>query len=317
MLLFAFALLNPPAMQIPEPAPQTLEALENQMLEAFDFGFEARLPSLPPDRNLDTAKLTWLHGAAYLSMPVSVFPNGSLEHGEAVRIIDFLKAKVPPTVASLNSLNMRLTGSHLALWRYGQAAIRDGTWNQNIRIHWENILMDKSVHPLIRGLALRHALCWALAEKDDVRLANLKNSSVGAEMPSLFPLFQKAFASLGGSLSPLRLWTSSFNPVENYEAHAHRIWLCPDPDFSPPEKTMDWIVPLLEGSLVGSRENPLWRPGAERLLKEDGFGDYNVMVAPFKKDLELLGIALFPALVELDSGGKITGIKMGDACPRQ
>ena len=308
--------MQPPVMQIPEIDTRTLASLEYQMLEAFDYGFEARLPALPSERGMDMAKLRWLHAAAYSSLKISAFSDGSPEHSEAERVIKFLNAKELPTEASFSSLNMHLTGSQMALWRFGQAAVRNGSWGQNIRKQWEDLLLDQSIHPVIRGFALRHALCWALAENNEIRLAEIKNSSAGDDIPSLFSLFQKAFASLGGPLSPLRLWNSSFSQIENTKPFAQKLWLCPDPNFPPANKTTDWIVPLLEGSVVGNTENPSWRANAEQLLKENGFSGYNVIVAPFKKDLDLLGIALFPALVELDNGGKIMSIKMGDACPR-
>ncbi|MCL1893235.1 MAG: hypothetical protein FWG02_03215 [Holophagaceae bacterium] len=317
MLLLAAALLNQQVIQIPEQEPETLELLEHQMLMAYDYGFNVQLPELPPVRELDAKKLKWLHSAMQLQVPVSFFQADTPEHTESLDIIGLLNSKKPPTEESFKDLSLSLTGSQLALWRFGQTAIRNGLWSQKIRLCWENRLMDESTHPIIRGLALRHALCWALAQDDENRLADLKNSSIGEDIPSMFTLFQKAFASLGGSIASLRLWSSSFKEVDSLENLSRTLWLCPDPGFFPASRAHDWIIPLLDDSQRENRERPLWREGAEQLLKAQDISAFNVYIAPFKKDLELLGIALFPTQLELDQAGNIISIKMGDACPRK
>ncbi|MDR2696983.1 MAG: hypothetical protein LBB40_00730, partial [Holophagales bacterium] len=200
MLFITATLINPPAIQTPETEAAALETLEYEILDAFDYGVSIDLPRLSHKRALDQAKLQWLHSAVNLSLPVSAFAANSSEGKEAAGIIKFLNTEVMPTKRILNKIILRLSGSQMALWRFGQANVRNGKWDSIARLCWEDRLLDRSVHPIIRGFALRHALCWALAENDEKRFADLKNARIGEDAPSIFSLFQKTFASLGGPL---------------------------------------------------------------------------------------------------------------------
>jgi hypothetical protein len=315
-LLTITALVNMPTVLAQGFEPETLELLEHRILEAFDYGVSISMPELPPERALDQAKLQWLHNAAYLPMPVSVFLPDSPEQKEATEIIKFLDTTAPPTELSLNKLGLSLTGSQLALWHFGQANVRNGTWGKYTRLQWEDRLLEVSMHPIIKGFALRHALCWALAENDEERFADLKYSEIGEGQPTIFTLFQKAFAALDSPFDALRLWTSSFVEVTDTSPFNNTVWICPDPNFPPVDTTKDWIIPMLEMALTETADGPAWATRAEQILEEKIFANYKVFFAPFQKDLDLLGIALFPALIELSEDGNIKGIKMGDACPR-
>jgi hypothetical protein len=204
----------------------------------------------------------------------------------------------------------------LALWRFGQASVRSGAWRKGARLQWEGRLLEAPVHPIIKGFALRHALCWALAENDEKRFADLKHSEIGEGQPIIFALFQKAFAALDDPLDALRLWTSSLSEAAGGAPFSGTVWVCPDPNFPPPGDTKDWIVPLLEAALTESADGPAWAASARQMMEEKVFADYRVFFAPFQKDMDMLGIALFPALLELGEDGNIKRIQMGDACPR-
>jgi hypothetical protein len=315
-LLIVTILANMPTVLAQGFETEPLELLEYRMLEAFDYSAAIALPELPPERAADLAKLRWLHSAAYSTFPVSAFSPGSPEQKEADGVIRFLKTGALPTEQGLATLGLSLTGSQLALWRFGQASVRSGAWGRDTRLQWEARLLDAPVHPIIKGFALRHALCWALAEKDEKRFAYLKHSEAGEGQPIIFSLFQKAFAALGGPLNTLRLWTASLSEATSDTPFNGAVWVSPDPSFPPPAHTKDWIVPLLEVALTETADGPAWAARARQMMEEKIFADYRVFFAPFLKDLDMLGIALFPALLELGEGGSIQGIKMGDACPR-
>jgi hypothetical protein len=310
---------DPPPIQVPDQTMQTLESLEYQMLEAFDYGVMVKLPILPINRASDQAKLQWLHSAAYLSVPISTFHGNSQEKLEADDLIDFFEAKSPPSSQLLGKLSLELTGSQIALWRFGQTATRRGHWTPSVRRLWEGRLLEERVHPIIRGFALRHALCWALAENDEERLADLKGSKASEDMPEIFVIFQKAFSALGGPLSALRLWTSDFLELESSIQGHGTAWICPDANFPPLDKTLIWIIPLLEPQSlenIKNSEHQAWRDRAEKMLEMPILADYKVIFAPYQRDLVLFGIAFFPALIGLDKKGNIEKIQMGDACPR-
>ena len=286
------------------------------MLEAFDYGVAVRPPQLPSNRASEQAKLMWLHSAAHLPSPVSTFQKNSPEKAEADELLKFLEAKETPSEQSLVNLSLSLTGSQLALWRFGQAATRRGDWNSDIRRKWEGRLLEEKIHPLIRGFALRHALCWALAENDEMRLARLKGARASQDMPEIFIVFQKAFSTIGGPLSALRLWTSDLVESQSGIQAGEKAWVCPDSDFPPYDKTSTWVIPLLEPQGIENAESPTWRNRAEKMLDLPILTDYKVSFAPYQRDLGLLGIAFFPALICLDESGNVAKIQMGDACPR-
>ncbi|MDR2561549.1 MAG: hypothetical protein LBC63_07245 [Holophagales bacterium] len=307
---------DPPAIQAQSQVPQTMESLEYQLLEAFDYGIAVGPPQLPSDRASDQAKLMWLHSAAHLPTPISTFEKNSLERAEADELLKFFEAKGVPTEQSLGKLGLKLTGSQLALWRFGQAAVRRGDWPPSVRREWEGRLLEEKIHPLIMGFALRHALCWALAENDEARLAELKGSKASQDMPEIFLVFQKAFSAIGGPTSALKLWTSDFKELHSGILAGGEAWICPDADFPPHDKAATWVVPLLEPQGIENAESPAWRGRAENFLELPILASYKVSFAPYQRDLSLLGIVFFPALIRLDEKGNIAKIQMGDACPR-
>jgi hypothetical protein len=286
------------------------------MLEAFDYGVAVRPPQLPSNRASEQAKLMWLHSAAHLPSPVSTFQKNTPEKAEADELLEFLEAKEAPSEQSLVNLSLSLTGSQLALWHFGQTATRRGDWNSDIRRKWEDRLLEEKTHPMIRGFALRHALCWALAENDEVRLARLKGTRASQDMPEIFVVFQKAFSAIGGPLSVLRLWTSDLVVSQSGIQAGGKAWVCPDSGFPPCDKTSIWVIPLLEPQGIENTESLAWRDKAEKILELPIFADYKVSFAPYQRDLSLLGIAFFPALIHLDESGNVAKIQMGDACPR-
>jgi len=293
-----------------------MESLEYQLLEAFDYGVAVEPPQLPPDRASDQAKLMWLHSAAHLPMPVSTFEKNSPEKAEADKLLKFFEAKGTPSEQSLGKLSLNLTGSQLALWRFGQAATRMGEWPPSVRREWEGRLLEEKIHPLVRGFALRHALCCALAENDEARLAELKASKASQDMPEMFLVFQKAFSAIGGPLSALRLWTTDFEELHDGIPAGGEAWVCPDADFPPHDKAATWVIPLLEPQGIENAESPAWKGRAETISELPILASYKVSFAPYQRDLSLLGLVFFPALIRLDEKRNIAKIQMGDACPR-
>ena len=321
MLIPIFSIPFTPAFG---PAPQaqilrhfdlpSLEALEFRILEAFDHEAFTVLPELPADRASDMAKLRWLHSAASLDEPVPTFDDGTAEQAEAVALLGFIRSGSSQTGDDFGKLDLRLSGSQLALWRFGRVKIRSGAWGKQARLNWEDLLLKSATHPVIRGLAFRHALCWALADNDESRFAELKHSSLGDDMPDIATLFQKAFAALGETFGPLRLWTPAFEVVAENPFLEGRVWVCPAPDLPPPNDTVPWVVPLLSVLPGKDLDQVQIRAGAERMVESGVFEGYEVYFAPQNSDLEMLGIALFPTLIELDGHGSVVSIKMGDAC---
>ena len=309
---------TPPA--ITAPAPTASEALE-ALLEAYDWGHP--LPLMPKKLKGPAAlSYQWLSRAATFD-PAGDLPSSPFLSGRERREVESLRRL--PTVPreelhhALKALPLRETGSALALWRWGQVRVRTGAFDQATRRTWEDRLL-RDGPTLTRGYALRHALCWALAERDESRLAELRP----AGDPSLEPVhqaFQGLFGLLGGPSPSLRLWTLpnlSYRDVSLGQLGA-RIWICPwEKDAVPalPSGTA-WIIPSASGALDerdASLPEPLLAEGRELARRLNAAG-ITALFAASRPAFERLGLAWFPILIELDAKGCLQSIRMGDAAP--
>ena len=171
---------------------------------------------------------------------------------------------------------------------------------------------------VLRGWALRHALCFALAERDTRRLAALK-ATRGVDA-GLARGFQALFALLDGPTPPFRLWRLPELDYQDLELGAlgtRRIWIGPmEPGLRIPPGTA-WIIPSATGAL-GERESALHGPvkvEAEELASKVKALGHNAWFAASAQEWEHQGFSYFPALIELDDKGNLTRIQMGDAAP--
>lgn len=223
--------------------------------------------------------------------------------------------------AALKALSLQETGSALALWRWGQVQVRTGVFDPGIRRAWEDRL--RTAGPaLTRGYALRHALCWALAEQDEARFASLR-SATGPASEAILKTFQGLFGRLGGPSPTLRLWTLPGLAYRDLglDQLGARIWICPLDEGPPPALPPGtaWIIPSASGGL-DERDASL----SELLLAEGRALEQRLQAAgstahfaASRPAFERLGLVWFPILIELDGKGGIRSIRMGDAAPER
>jgi hypothetical protein len=83
----------------------------------------------------------------------------------------------------------------------------------------------------------------------------------------------------------------------------------------PPNQATAWIIPILGQVKLEGTPTSAWKTVAEELLKDPMLAGYSIYFAPHQDDLEMLGLALFPVLIELDDKRNVISAKMGDACP--
>lgn len=297
----------PPVLPLPEA-----EAL---LLKAFDDG--EPLPDLrvaPADR----AGVAWLRSVAQDPVPRSPFARGSRGDRE-VRALETLLSTATPPAEALVRLNLAWAGSHLRLWKEGQRLIRQGLWGPELRRAWEDRLLDLDGPPAVRSWALRHALCFALAEGAEDRFGELREAW-GEAAQDLFRAFQRAYGLLGAPAPRLPLWTlPGLEAVEVALADRPgiRVRLEPpdrDPLVPPPGIDL-WIVPSQQG--LQPPEDPVLRGAelaegralAERFRRAGLTGHLASSRAPF----EALALVFFPVELRVDAQGRIAWIRMGDA----
>jgi len=308
----------PPA--IVSPAPSELDA-ESALLEAYDW--ERPLPAAPKLKGSRGLEYQWLRAAATFDpdhgLPANPFATGR-GRSEAEALRRLFGTSADRTGAALKALPLHESGTALALWRWGQLQVRNGRFNATLRRSWEDRLLGAGP-VLTRGYALRHALCWALAEGDEARLSGIR-SAAGATAEETLKGFQRLFGLLGGPSPVLRLWTLpglDYRDLRLDQLGGVRTWICPLEDGPFPELPTgtSWIIPSASASL-GERDatlsEPLLKEGqalAERLRPIGR----SAFFAPSRAAFESLGLAWFPILIELEGKGNIRAIRMGDAAP--
>ncbi|MBI1753671.1 MAG: hypothetical protein HY014_08845 [Acidobacteria bacterium] len=314
------ALQAPPAITAPDPASRDQEP-EIALLEAFDW--EKPLPALPKLKGAAALSYRWLRAAATFEpergLPADPFAGGP-DRQEAEALRRLLKTPKKQLPAALKDLPLRRAGTALALWRWGRLQARGGAFDAALRRLWEDRLLAAGP-ALTRGYGLRHALCWALAEQDEARLAALRPAP-GADSESTFKDFQRLFGLIGGPSPVFRLWTLpglDYQDLRLDQLGASRIWVCPAlKDALPPLPAgTAWILPSETGyqdAADASLSAPLMDEGQAlgQRLREAG---RNAQFAPSRTAFEKVGLAWFPILITLNAKGDIQAIRMGDAAP--
>ncbi len=311
---------TPPA--IVSSAPSEPDA-ESALLEAYDWG--SPLPPTPNLKGTAALEYQWLRAAAtfdpVLGQPTNPFATGR-GRSEAEALRRLFKAPQGQIGTALKAVSLHESGTALALWRWGQVQVRNGRFDPTLRRAWEDRLLGAGP-ALTRGYALRHALCWTLAEQDEARLSGLRTAA-GATSEENLKGFQRLFGLLGGPMPVLRLWTLpglDYRDLRLDQLGGARTWICPLEDGPLPELPTgtNWIIPSASGSL-GERDaslsEPLMKEGqalAERLR----MAGRAAFFAPSRTAFESLGLVWFPILIELDGKGDIRVIHMGDAAPQR
>lgn len=310
----------PPPPAVLEAAPTSQEA-ENALLDAFDLG--GPLPAAPALTGQAALHYQWLRAAAtfdpVLALPDSPFATGR-EQQETGALRRLLRLPKDRRQGALNALPLRESGTALALWRWGQIQVRAGAFDAPTRRLWEDRLLAKGPM-LTRGYALRHALCWALAERNLARFATVK-AKAGEDAAEIVAGIQRLFGLLGGPSPVLRLWTLpglDYRDLRLDELGASRLWIRPA-EYGPlPElaKGTAWIIPSASGSL-DARDASLTGASlneGESLSSRLRLDGRTAFFAPSRSAFEQVGLSWFPILIDLDAKGHLRSIRMGDAAP--
>jgi hypothetical protein len=312
----------PPPPAIVEAAPTSQEA-ENALLDAFDLG--ATLPPAPALTGSAALPYQWLRAAATFD-PTQALPDSPFatdpERQEAEALRRLLKLPQDRLKGALKTLPLRESGTALALWRWGQMKARAGAFDAPTRRRWEDRLLAAGP-PLTRGYALRHALCWALAERNLARFSSVK-ARAGEDAADIVTGFQRLFGLLGGPSPVLRFWTLpglDYRDLRLDELGAQRVWIRPA-EYGPlPElaKGTAWIIPSPSGSLderAASLSGASLNEG-ESLSSRLGLDGRTAFFAPSRAAFAQLGLVWFPVLLDLDAKGHLRSIRMGDAAPEK
>jgi len=316
------AMQPPPALTAPAPAPPTAQEAESALLEAYDWG--RPLPVAPKLKGQALLRYRWLRAAATFDPAIEGPPSpfaGGPERREAEALGRLLKLAPGDLPTALKALPLKQPGTALALWRWGQAQMRRGAFNAPLRRLWEDRLLGAGP-ALTRGYALRHALCWCLADQDDQRLSALRKD-MDADSEEVIRGVQRLFGLLGGPSPALRLWELpglAYRDLGLDQLGARRIWISPLEEGPLPALGADtaWILPSESGGL-DEREASL----SEGLLQEAKNlaarlpAQPHAYFAPSRAAFERLGLAWFPILIELDAKGNLRSVHMGDAAPKQ
>ncbi|HEX9082584.1 MAG TPA: hypothetical protein VF768_09915, partial [Holophagaceae bacterium] len=270
----------------------------------------------------DALRYRWLKSAATLPpghLPPDPFPPGP-DRREAEALRALFRPEPQDLARHLAALPLHLPGTALALWRWGQDRVHRGAFTPALRRAWEDRLL--SAGPILtRGYALRHALCWALAEHDETRFAALKTYRAQFS-DDTFELFQRLFGLLGGPSPALRLWALpglAYRDLRLDQLGAQRIWIQPAGAgaLAPLPPGVAWIIPGADGmqdprdaDLTGASKSE-----GEALSMRLQAANLHAYLAPSVSDMERLGLVWFPALVTLDAQGFLKDIRMGDAAP--
>ena len=314
--------LMPPAQTAaPTPAPAKIAVApqapllgdaERDFFVALDSGERPIRPAklLPEDR----VAYQWLWNASTWTpgskAPADLFSAGSKGHMEAQAWRAFLTTGQ----GDPRTLPLHESGSRLLLWTWMRRRDRKAPLPPVERKALEDRLL-KGGPPVLQGWALRHALCFAVAERDNARLAALK-ALRGGDLPDTFAGVQALFGLLDGPTPVFRLWTL---PGLHYEdtslsgLGASRVWICPMGPAVP--KGAAWIIPSENGG-QNSRDAALNAPRreeAEAITAQ--LKGRKAWFAASRTEWEAVGLSWFPILLELDKAGNITSVRMGDAAP--
>lgn len=317
MLFVPMLLMAQPAAPIPLP-----EA-EAQYLQAWDYREGAEVLAIPSVARKDQLAMRWLAAAANQDLPVNPFAKGSPPWREAETLRRFLQSPPERWAPDLKNLALTLSGSRLALWRWGQPRVRDGRVDKSLRLQWEDRLLEKPGPMVVRDSALRHALCFALSEADEARFTLLKERLEDG-FPELFPQFQNAFALLGAPGPVVQLWTlPGMEAMDRSlgKLGGRRIRMEPDPGKGLPQLPPDtvWVVPTRDGSqpVASSYLEGSSLKEAKQLIPRLESAGRTAYLAPVRSSFEAYALMYFPLQIDLDADGLVLRIQMGDAALAQ
>ncbi len=303
----------PPVVSTPSPTPAqrpTYASAEAALLAALDAD-----SSLPPSPRLaNGAKAyAWLREAAAWKpgapAPRDPFAKGSRDAKEAAALRAFLASG-----QGAADLPLELAGSRLLLWTWMRDRDRHAPLPKEECARIEDRLLKDSPD-MIQGWALRHALCFAIAENNDARFAALK-AEKGSDFPNLFGGVQNLLGLLGGPSPLFRLWSLPdlrYRDLTLSMLGARRVWICPPGPAVPAGAA--WIIPSDTGE-QSDREaelSPGMKAEAQALITQ--LHGQRAWFAASREEWEATGLAWFPILIELDEHGNLTSVRMGDAAP--
>jgi len=317
MRMFHLMLIFPLLIQAAPPAEVSIEEANAQVLDAFDEA--PSLPRLPSIRlrAKDRPAQAWLLEALRERKPRNPFPRGSKAHREAFELQGLLDAPPQERAVRLKALTVNLVGTQAALWRWGQGLAQKGEMPPALRHQWEDRLLHKQCAMVIRGWAMRHGFCFALAEADEVRLDALKAACV-QDVPDLVQQFQRAFALLGGPPPRIYLWSlPDLEPLDQPLTHLGPcLRISPlEPGTPPPSKDCSWIIPAMTSNLstqLSALEGPSLEE-AHRIAEGMRSLGRKAYLAPSREPFLDCALAFFPIEIRLNTEGLIHSIRMGDA----
>ncbi|HJV89508.1 MAG TPA: hypothetical protein VJ623_04315 [Holophagaceae bacterium] len=325
------ALLAPGAIQAtapkanqPNPIPPkvTFDHAAIALLTAYDAG--RLMPPMPDLAPADRPAYRWLRDCTLVkagSLPENPFPSGPKRiEAEAFRAL--LGLTPAEAVGRLPHLQAQELGTWMGLWRWGQAQVRAGAWDRAQRRTWEDRLLAGKGLDLIQGYAFRHALCFALAEKDEARLGDLRGKTP-EDQDDLFAAAQVLFGHLGHPLPTVRLWTLPGLRLDDRPLAGlggNRVWIAPFEGTLPRiPPGCAWVVPTA-GGVADPTEATLDEvstteagPVVQALQRTQD----TAWLAPSRADFERLGLVHFPAFLRFDAEGRLVEVRMGDAAPAQ
>lgn len=316
MRMFHLMFLFPLLLQATPPSVSREEA-HDQVLEAFDQ--DPSLRTLLPIhlQAQDRPAQAWLLAALKEQRPRIPFPKGTQAHREALELQGLLDAHHSERPLRLKTLTLNQVGTQAALWRWGQGLAQKGEMPPALRHQWEDRLLRAPCATIIRGWAMRHAFCFALAEADEGRLDALK-AACAKEVPDLVQQFQRAFALLGGPPPRIYLW--SLPDLQPLDQPLGRLGSCLrisplEPDTPPPPEACAWIIPAMTSDLstqLSALEGPSLEE-ARRLAEGIQALGRKAYLAPSREPFMDCALVFFPVEIHLDTEGLIRSIRMGDA----
>ena len=305
---------------VAEAAPTlSLAEAEAAYLQALDEREGNEPVPLPAVAPRDQPALRWLSAAASQTLPANPFPKGGPAWREAEGVRRFLRTSRGSWGKNLHALSLARSGSYLALWRWGQAGVREGRMDKPLRLRWEDRLLEEQSPAMVRSYALRHALCFALAEADLERFTRLKERQEEA-CPDFFLKFQNAFSLLGAPAPVMHLW--ALPRMESVDLPlaslgGAKVRLEPDPGTGLPELPPDtaWVVPTRDGvqPAESSYLEGVSLEEARRLIPRLEAARRTAYLAPIRSVFEAYALMYFPIEIQLDAQGRIASIRMGDA----